>query len=135
MPVIVVTRLRLKDQSYLNDFFTAAVALLEQAKGSAGILGADAMAETNGATWWSTTSWQDRDSMTSFVKTDPHASTMGKLDGWCDEATFVDWEQAGPELPLWQTAHDHIVKDGRSATLSDASPENATRAFPAPVPS
>ena len=38
MAVIVVTRLRLKDHSYLDDFFTAAVALLEQAQGSPGIL-------------------------------------------------------------------------------------------------
>ena len=40
MAVIVVTRLRLKDHSYLDDFFTAAVALLEQAQGSPGILSA-----------------------------------------------------------------------------------------------
>jgi hypothetical protein len=73
--------------------------------------------------------------MMSFVNTDPHASTMGKLDGWCDQASFVDWEQASPSLPDWQTAYHHIVADGHSATLTDASPGNATRAFPAPVPS
>ena len=133
--VVVVTRLRLKDQSYLNDFFTAAVALLEQAKNSPGILGADVLAEANGGAWWSSTSWQDRDSMVSFVNTDPHATRMGKLADWCDEASFVDWEQPNPDLPDWQTAHRHIVADGTSAALTDASDANATRSFPAPVPS
>ena len=134
MAVIAVTRLRLKDQSYLNEFFTAAVALLEQAKSSPGIVGADALAEADGAAWWSTTSWQDRQAMLNFVVTDPHASTMGKLDDWCDEASFVDWEQPDPGLPDWQTAHHHIVAEGKSAPLTDASAANATRAFPAPVP-
>ena len=47
MAVIVVTRLRLKDHGCLDDFFAAAVAVLEQANKSAGILGADALAEAN----------------------------------------------------------------------------------------
>ena len=41
MAVIVVTRLRSKDHSCLDDLFTAAVAFLGQAQGSPGILGAD----------------------------------------------------------------------------------------------
>ena len=39
--VIVVTRLRSKDHSCLDDLFTAAVAFLGQAQGLPGILGAD----------------------------------------------------------------------------------------------
>ena len=39
MPVIVVTRLRLKDPALLNEFFTDAVAAIEQAQKSAGNLG------------------------------------------------------------------------------------------------
>lgn len=132
MAVIVVTRLRLKDHSFLDDFFTAAVALLEQAQGSPGILGAEALAEANDA-WWSCTAWHDRDTMRSFVTTDPHRSTMGRLDDWCDEATFADWEQDDPALPDWQTAHRHVVAGGRSATLTDASSANEARSFPPPV--
>jgi hypothetical protein len=36
MPVIVVTRLRLRDPVLLDEFFTAAVAVLEQAKSAGG---------------------------------------------------------------------------------------------------
>jgi hypothetical protein len=42
-----VTRLRLKDPALLDDFFTAAVASLEQAKKADGNLGSDVLADAN----------------------------------------------------------------------------------------
>jgi len=66
MPVIVVTRLRLKDPALFDEFFTAAVAAIEQAQKSAGNLGVDALSDANNA-WWSVSSWQDRASMQAFV--------------------------------------------------------------------
>jgi hypothetical protein len=132
MPVIVVTRLRLRDPSLLDEFFTHAAAVLEQAMNSDGNLGADALAEAHDA-WWSVTAWQDRLHMDAYVNTDPHRSTETLLDHLCDEATFVDWEQAGPELPDWQTSWRHLVADGHSATLTNESDANQTRAFPAPI--
>ena len=44
MPVIVVTRLRLKDPAFFGDFFADAVAVVEQAQNSEGNLGADVLA-------------------------------------------------------------------------------------------
>jgi len=54
-------------------------------------------------------------------------------DHFCDEATFVDWEQASPDLPDWQTSWRHLTADGKAADLTHASPANQTRDFPAPV--
>jgi hypothetical protein len=54
MPVIVVTRLRLRDPALLDEFFTDAVAAIEQATKSEGNLGTDALADANNA-WWSVT--------------------------------------------------------------------------------
>ena len=132
MPVIVVTRLRLKEPGLLDEFFTAAAAVLDQALKSAGNLGADALADANNA-WWSVTSWQERGPMQAFVRTEPHLSTMAKLDHLCDEATFVDWEQDSPDLPDWQTNWRHLVADGLAAELSQPSAAHQTRDFPAPV--
>jgi hypothetical protein len=131
VPVIVVTRLHLKDHSYQDEFFASAVALLEQARGSAGILGSDVMAEPND-TWWTCTAWPDRAVIKSYVGTDPHLTAMSRLDDWCDEASFVDWDQDAADLPDWQTAFRHLVADGTSADLQQPSPANATRAFTAP---
>ena len=132
MPVIVVTRLRLQDPSDLDDFFAAAVALVEQAKSSSGTLGTNALAEANN-TWWSCTAWNSYDSMHSFVNTDPHKSTMSRLDDWCSEASFVHWEQDSAQLPGWQESYRRIVADGTSADLTNATAANATRNFPPPV--
>ena len=132
MPVIVVTRLRLKDPALLNEFFTDAVAAIEQAQKAQGNLGADALADANNA-WWSVSSWADRRPMQAFVNSDPHLAISGRLDHYCDEATFVDWEQDGPDLPNWQTSWRHLTADGKVAELTDPSAANQTRNFPPPV--
>jgi quinol monooxygenase YgiN len=132
MPVIVVTRLRLRDPALLDEFFTDAVAAIEQATKSEGNLGADALADANNA-WWSVSAWQDRRQMRAYVDTEPHLGISSRLDHFCDEATFVDWEQASPDLPDWHTSWRHLIADGQVAELSRPSDANQTRAFPEPV--
>ena len=66
MPVIVVTRLRLRDPALLDEFFTDAVAAIEQATKSEGNLGADALADAHNA-WWSVSAWQERRLMQAYV--------------------------------------------------------------------
>ena len=78
MPVIVVTRLRLKDPALLDEFFTDAVAAIEQAQRSEGNLGADALADANDA-WWSVSAWRERGAMEAFVRSEPHP---GISAGW-----------------------------------------------------
>ncbi len=132
MPVIVVTRLRLKDPAFFDEFFTSAVAVVEQAQNSDGCLGADVLAEANN-TYWTRTAWQERGAMHAFVGSEPHLSTMDHLDDWCDEATFVDWEQAGGDLPDWQASHGRLVAEGQVASLTQPTAAHHTRDFPAPV--
>ena len=132
MAVIVVIRLRLRDPALLDEFFTDAVAAIEQARKSEGNLGTDALADANNA-WWTVTSWRDRCLMLAFVGNQPHRSIMDRLDHYCDEAAFVDWEQDSPDLPDWQTSHRHLVADGTAAELTRPSAANQTRAFPPPA--
>jgi len=132
MPVIVVTRLRLKDPALFDEFFASAVAVTEQAQNSAGNLGADVLADANN-TYWTRTVWQGHDLMDAFVGSEPHLQTMSRLDDWCDEATFVAWEQAGAELPDWQDGYGRLLASGQGPRLTDATTAHRTRDFPAPV--
>jgi heme-degrading monooxygenase HmoA len=132
MPIIVVARLRLRDPSLLDEFFTRASGVLELAQKMEGNLGTDALAEGQDV-WWDVTAWDGRASIEAFKNTEPHLSTIGLVDHLCSEASFVDWEQDSSELPDWQTSWRRLVADGRSATLTNASDANETRAFPAPV--
>ena len=132
MPVIVITRLRLRDPAFFDEFFASAVAVVEQAQATEGSLGADVLAEANN-TYWTRTAWQERASMDGFVGTEPHLGTMNHIDDWCDEATFVDWEQPGADMPDWQEAHRRLVADGQASSLTHGTQANQTRDFPAPV--
>jgi quinol monooxygenase YgiN len=132
MPVIVVTRLRLKDPAVFDEFFAAAVGVVEQAQNSAGNLGADVLAEANN-TYWTRTVWSEHAQMDAFVGSEPHLHTMSHIDDWCDEATFVEWEQAAPELPDWQDGYTRLVASGQGPNLTNASGAHRTRDFPAPV--
>jgi heme-degrading monooxygenase HmoA len=132
MPIIVVARLRLRDPSLLDEFFTRASGVLELAQKMDGNLGTDAFAEGQDV-WWDVTAWEGRAAIEAFKNTEPHLSTIDLVDRLCSEASFVDWEQDSSELPDWQTSWRRLVADGRSATLTNASDANETRAFPAPV--
>jgi heme-degrading monooxygenase HmoA len=132
VPVIVVTRLRLSDPALFDEFFASAVAATEQAQNSDGNLGADVLAEANN-TYWTRTVWRERDAMHTFVGNEPHLSIMGRLSEWCDEATFVDWEQDRADLPDWQASYERLVADGQVARLTHPSAAHHTRDFPAPV--
>jgi heme-degrading monooxygenase HmoA len=132
MPVIVVTRLRLKDPAFFDEFFASAVAVVEQAQGSDGNLAAEVLAEANN-TYWTRTAWRGRAEMDSFVGSQPHLGTMDRIDEWCDEATFVDWEQATADAVDWQDGYQRLVADGQVATLTNGTAAHQARDFPAPA--
>ena len=71
--------------------------------------------------------------MDAFVGAQPHLNTMGRISDWCDEATFVDWEQPDADLPDWQTGYRRLVADGKAASLTEPTAANETRDFPPPV--
>jgi hypothetical protein len=132
MPVIVVTRLRLRDPALLDELVTDAVAAIERAMRSGGNLGADALADADNA-WWSVSAWQERHLMQAYADSEPHLGISGRLDHYCDEATFVDWDQDSADLPGWQTSRRHLTADGKAAELTHPSAANQTRDFPPPV--
>jgi len=128
--IVVVTRLRLCDPQHRKQFLQAAAAAIRQANSSPGILGTGVLPEA-GDVYWTRTVWSDRASVVAFTTAEPHRSMMGSLDEWCDEASFVEWEQPTPLIPEWQVASERLVRDGRSAALSRPSADHQARSFPA----
>ena len=129
LPVlIVVTRLRLSHPRHRDAFLRAAASAIEQAADAPGNLGTEVLPQGNDV-YWTRTAWSDRDAMVSFMTTEPHLGTMANLDEWCDEASFVEWEQPTPMFPEWTTAYDRLIRDGRSPTLNQPSPDHVTRSF------
>jgi hypothetical protein len=127
-----VTRLRLTDPALPDELVTDAVAAIERAMKSDGNLGADALADANNA-WWSASAWQERHLMQAYADSEPHPGISARLDHYCDEATFIDWEQDSADLPDWQTSWRHLTADCKAAELTHPSAANQTRDFPPPV--
>ena len=71
--------------------------------------------------------------MQAYVDSEPHLGISARLDHYCDEATFADWDQDSPALPDWQTSWRHLTADGKAAQLTHPSAANQTRDFPPPV--
>ena len=64
------------------------------------------------------------------MDSEPHLGISARLDHFCDEATFVDCEQASPDLPDWQASWRHLTADGNAAELTHPSAANQTRDLP-----
>jgi hypothetical protein len=126
---VVVTRLRLRDPKFFDEFFAAAVAVVEQATASEGNEAADVLAEAHN-TYWTRSCWQDAEAMRRFMTAEPHIGTMNRIDDWCDEATFVNWEQPEVTLPDWDDAFERLTESGQVVHLKFETPDNATRTFP-----
>ena len=44
--------------------------------------------------------WEDREALHRFIRTDPHRRAMDTLEGWLGTTMFRYWEVSGAELPL-----------------------------------
>jgi hypothetical protein len=129
--VIVVTRLRLIDPALFDPFFASAVAVTEQARNSAGNLGADVLADANNV-FWTLIAWQAREPMQAFVGSEPHLTTMARMDDWCDEATFADWEQGSQASPIGRPAMSISSPTVRSRV--SRTPQTHIALVPSPRP-
>ncbi len=107
----------------------AAAAAMRQANSTSGNCGTDVLPDANDV-YRTQAVWNDRGSLLKFKTAAPHLGMMGSLDSWCDEASFVEWEQSTPQMPEWPVAHDRLVRDGRSPTLGRPSPDHEARSFP-----
>jgi hypothetical protein len=131
MPVVSVTRLRVRSPRYLLPFFFRALRSVRQAKRSPGNLGV-ALLQDADRTFWTCTVWAADADVKSFMLASPHREAMRSLLDWCDEAALVRWEQATAEAPNWQEAHRRMQSDGRRSKVNHPSPAHEAFEIRAP---
>ncbi len=131
MPVISVTRLRVRSLRYLPAFLLRAIPSSRQARRAPGNLGVNLL---NDARWtfWTCTGWQDEASMRAFMMSGAHRKAMPTLLTMCDEAALVHWQQDSAQLPDWEEAHRRLSTAGRRSKVKFPSP--AHQAFEIPRP-
>lgn len=116
MPIVSVTRLRLRSIRFLLSFLWYTLRVSRQAKRAPGNMGV-ALRKTDGLAFWTLSMWRTIEAMKKFVFTSPHKEAMQKLPHWCDEAFFGDWEQDTMEWPSWDHAAEKLRARGRPAKV------------------
>ncbi len=133
MPLVSVTRLRVRSYLYLLPFAVWALRSWRQAQRSEGFLGSELMGEA-GNIFWTLTVWRDDAAMSAYRIAGAHRGAMPKLLGWCDEASVTHWTQETPELPTWDEAYQRLLKQGRPSKVNNPSARHLAHQIPAPHP-
>jgi hypothetical protein len=120
MPLMAVTRLRIRSYRFLVPFAWQAWRSFRQAKQAAGNFGAK-VRRAEGLAFWTLTAWQDEAAMHAYRITRPHRDAMPKLLEWCDEAAVAHWYQASAELPGWETVERRLADSGRVSKVNHPS--------------
>jgi hypothetical protein len=126
MPLVSVTRLRIRSAWYLPAFFFYTLRAIRQARAARGNGGLQLLPDAQ-RTFWTITLWTDLAAMRAYVSAGAHRKSMKRLAQWCDEASVVHWEQDSRELPDWASAHRRMQQDGRPSKVD--RPSAAHRAF------
>lgn len=124
VPIVSVTRLHLARVWSMPGFLYYALASSRQARGSPGFV---AGWLSNDAEWgfWTSTVWDSLDAMRAFRNSGVHLKAMPKLLRWCDEASFVHWEQPEAAAPAMDAAFDRLARDGKLSKVRAPSPRQA----------
>jgi uncharacterized protein DUF3291 len=123
MPIVSVTRLRLRSPRYVMAFCWTTIKVQRAARRGHGNL-AVRLRKTAGLAFWTLTSWRDTAAMHSFTMTSPHKEAMEKLGHWCDEAAFGHWEVSTSEVPSWEVAAKQLRVHGQLGKLRHPSPQH-----------
>ena len=134
MPLISVTRLRVRSFIFLAQFFWRTFKSIRQAERSSGFLGGRLLVNAKNV-FWTMTAWEDQAAMNAYRTGGAHRRAMPKLLNWCNEAAVVHWIQEFSEIPFWHEVQQHMAKDGKLSKVNHPSPGQASKHVPAPQPS
>jgi hypothetical protein len=126
MPVVSVTRLRVRSWLFMPAFIVSAIGIGKQAAEAEGCLGAKLLRDRKRA-FWTCTCWESESAMKAFMLEGRHGAAMPKLMHWCDEASVAHWSQDSEEMPSWSEAHRRMLRHGRASKVNH--PSAAQKAF------
>jgi hypothetical protein len=132
MPVVSLTRLRLRSLRFVPRFFWMNEASVRQLARANGFRGAKLLWDRH-LTFWTASLWDSDAAMRAFRDTDAHRRAMPKLMRWCDEAAVARMADAGV-LPTWPEAHFLLRTQGRATRVQHPSIWQAALDYPPPRP-
>ncbi len=122
--IAAVTRLHVRRWRFLPSFATVVWRVQRQAQLSAGFLGG-AFAGELPLGFWTFTVWTDERAMRAFRDTAPHRKAMPRLLHWCDEASYVHWQQDDASIPTPTAGFERMRDSGKLSKVRHPSAAHA----------
>lgn len=122
--LVSITRLRVRQWRFLPSFLFHALRTRRQVKRSAGFL-AGAFARELPLVFWTFTVWTDERTMRAFRNTAAHMKAMPRLLRWCNEASYVHWQQDDAVTPTAAIAFVQLRDTGKTSKVSHPSAAHA----------
>lgn len=132
MPIVSVTRFRLRSIRFVPLFYVHAHRVIAQIRKADGRL-AGAVKREGDLAYWTITVWRDDIAMNAFAASGAHRSAMPHLHDWCSEAGMARWVQEDARLPDWSEAVRRLREEGRASKLRHPGPNHAGLTYPAPT--
>jgi hypothetical protein len=112
MPILAMTRLRLKSYRVLPRFLWVNEQAIAQLRTAPGFLRGKLLGEPNLA-MWTATLWDSQESLRAFYLTGVHKRLMPELAGFACEAISGHIAFDLAELPPWAVIHEELCRMGR----------------------
>src|SRR5689334_22075303 len=125
MPLISLTRLRLRSFRFMLPFAWQSHRISRQAEHTPGFVAGMVYGAPLRLTFWTATVWESETVMRGFRGAGIHQAAMSKLGNWCDEASVVHWNQPGSEVPDPDIALRRLQNEGRPLHVRFPSPDHA----------
>ena len=127
MPIVSVTRLKLRSLRFLPAFAFHNWRTMRQARASDNMLGGT-LAVGRGFSFWTITAWHDEAAMLAYRNGGAHGRVMAKLKRWCSEASVVRWTAPDARLPSVTEAARRLGDEGKLSKVRAPSPGQAAGA-------
>jgi hypothetical protein len=124
MPLVSITRLRLRGYRFLLPFMWHAGKSAAQAQRSPGYRTGALSSDVRWLTFWTVTAWENEAAMRSFRAAGDHQRAMSRLAEWCDEASVAHWEQVDAAVPSPNEVLRRM-QSGRPLRVAHPSPDHA----------
>lgn len=124
MPVVSVTRLRIRSWRFMPSFGLYTLRATRQAQRTPGFIGGWVGSSGHRA-FWTVTVWRDEAAMRSYRDRAVHKAAMPRMLDWGDEAAMARYEQTGTESPNAAAALTDLASRGRTSKVRHPSEAHA----------
>ncbi|GAA2056363.1 hypothetical protein [Williamsia deligens] len=111
--VVMASRFELTSYRDVPAFFLAALRVHQQVRRADGAIGVSLVARPLHRTFFTVSSWTEREAVTAMIRCEPHRSVMTTFRECTADSAFVFWTAPADVRPDWADAYRRLGCDVR----------------------